>query len=69
LDFQNVIRSLITLLIVALASLSVLGLAWWQAPPDPLVHYSIGGFAILGLLLVASAAGLWVLWRAPGARR
>jgi len=65
---QNVIRGLISLLIVALAVISGLGVLWWQAPPEKLLGYTNGGLVILGALIAASVAGLVVLWRDPAKR-
>ena len=63
--FQNVLRVLISILVVVLALLSGFGMVWWKQPPDPIAHYQHGGEFILGLLIASSAVGLWVLWRDP----
>lgn len=59
---MNLIRSLISLLFVTLVVLSVLGIVWWDSPPEPLAGYTSGGKAILGVLIVAGLVGLWRLW-------
>jgi len=60
--FQNVLRSIISLLVTVLVVLSALGMVWWKQPPDKLSSYEQGGKLILGLLIVSGIAGLWVLW-------
>lgn len=65
MNAQNVIRGLISLLIVALAIISGLGVMWWQSPPEKLLGYTTGGLVILAALILSSVAGLIVLWRGP----
>lgn len=62
---MNIIRSLISLLIVALIVISLFGIAWWQSPPEKLASYTRGGQVILGALATAGAFGLWRLWAPP----
>ncbi len=66
---MNLIRSLITVLIVALVVIAVLGISWWEAPPDKLAHYTSAGKFILGILAACGAASLWFLWRPPAPAR
>ncbi len=63
MNAQNLIRVAISSLIVVVAVLSALGLAWWTSPPEPLSTYTGGGQVILTIVLAASALGLWTLWR------
>lgn len=63
MNFQNVLRGLITLLIVVLAGLSLAGMAWWGSPPEKLADDATGGRFILGLLVLSSIYGLVVLWK------
>jgi len=64
---MNVIRGLITLLILTLVVLSAMGIAWWGHPPDKLAASADGGRLILSILIVASLGGLWRLWKSDGA--
>jgi hypothetical protein len=66
---QSVIRLCITIFIVTVATLSALGLTWWNRPPDPLQGYIDGGKLILAMIILSSIAGLWVLWRPVGRSR
>lgn len=62
---MNVIRLFISSLILALVVVAVLGIYWWQAPPETLLAYEIGGKVILGALAFAGLVGLWQLWTPP----
>lgn len=59
---MNIIRSLISLLIVALIVVSVYGIGWWSAPPDKLANYAMGGRVILGAMVLVGVLGLFRLW-------
>lgn len=65
---MNIIRGLISLLLVAITVLAGFGIAWWNSPPEKLASYTTGGKAILGVLIVASLVGLWRLWTPPTRR-
>jgi hypothetical protein len=65
LTAMNVIRSLMSLLMLALIVISVLGVLWWEAPPDQLAHYTTGGKLTLGVLAVVGVLGIWRLWAPP----
>lgn len=60
---MNVVRLLITLLLVAIIVLSALGVGWWGDPPKPLEGYTVGGKVILVLLILGAGAGLFRLWK------
>ncbi|MEZ5979681.1 MAG: hypothetical protein R3F34_15890 [Planctomycetota bacterium] len=62
---MNLIRSLISILIVAIVVVSGYGIAWWSSPPAPLADSADGGRLILGLLMAASLLGLVRLWMPP----
>jgi hypothetical protein len=59
---MNTVRTLISVLIVAIAVLSILGIFWWNSPPEPVASYATGGQVILGILVASSVLGLWRLW-------
>lgn len=59
---MNVIRSLITVLILTLVVLSALGIVWWGDPPEKLSGYADGGRVILTILIAAGLFGVWRLW-------
>ncbi|MEZ6015985.1 MAG: hypothetical protein R3F49_12775 [Planctomycetota bacterium] len=59
---MNVIRTLLSLLIICLVVISLLGIAWWQDPPAKLASYATGGQFALGALTIAGLAGVWQLW-------
>ncbi len=63
---MNIIRSLISVLILTLIVISVLGFVWWQDPPEKLAGYSLGGQAILAVLVLSGSVGLWRLWSPAG---
>lgn len=62
---MNLIRSLISALILALVAVSLYGIAWWQEPPAPLSGYTSGGKAVLAALCVAGVLGIVRLWTPP----
>lgn len=62
---MNAIRLFISALIVALVVVAVLGIVWWQAPPEKLLAYELGGKVILGALACTGLVGLWQLWTPP----
>ena len=65
---MNIIRGLMSSLLVAVAVLSALGIAWWADPPAKLAEYSTGGQVILGVLIASTLVGLWRLWTPARAR-
>ncbi|MEZ6002859.1 MAG: hypothetical protein R3F17_04955 [Planctomycetota bacterium] len=62
---MNIIRSLITLLILALVIIATLGVFWWETPPAPIANYQLGAKIILGALAASGLFGIWKLWTAP----
>jgi hypothetical protein len=62
---MNAIRLFISALILTLVVVAVLGIVWWQAPPEKLLAYEIGGKVILGVLAFSGLLGLWQLWTPP----
>lgn len=66
---MNVIRLFISVLIAALVVISALGIVWWQAPPDALATYQLGGKVVLGTLVLVGLLGLWQLWLPPSSAR
>ena len=65
---MNIIRSLISALIVVVVALGVYGLVWWGNPPEKLAPYATGGRVILAILIASGVGGLWRLWSAPAGR-
>lgn len=59
---MTLVRTLISLLLVAVAVLSVFGIVWWSNPPEKLAGYETGGQVILAVLVACAAFGLWCLW-------
>ena len=66
---MNLIRSSISLLLVAVVVLSGFGILWWNHPPEPLQGYANGGRLILGVLIASALIGLKVLWTPPDRAR
>lgn len=62
---MNTIRLFITVLILALVVVASLGILWWEAPPEALATYQVGGKVILGVLALSGLVGLWQLWTPP----
>lgn len=65
---MNIIRSLISLLVLSIVVLAGFGIVWWNDPPEKLVGYTGGGQAILAILMVLSLIGLVRLWLPPRER-
>ncbi|QDU66518.1 hypothetical protein [Engelhardtia mirabilis] len=66
---MNLIRGLISILILSILVLSGFGIAWWGNPPAAIAAYAVGGKVILGVLIALGVMGLVVLWlpqREPG---
>lgn len=61
---MKLFKSILTLLLAALAILAVFGFGWWSHPPEKLAEYAGGGRLILGLTVLASVIGVWSLWAA-----
>lgn len=62
---MNLVRLAISLLIALLVVVALLGVLWWQSPPDALASYGVGGRVILGVLALSGLIGLWQLWTPP----
>jgi len=59
---MNVIRSLISLLIVVLLYLGYIGMRWWDAPPEKLADSAGAAKVILVILMLSGVVGLVRLW-------
>lgn len=62
---MNIVRTLLTLLIVTLVVIATLGVFWWDNPPAPIANYQTGGKVILAVLALTGFFGIWKLWTAP----